>query len=124
MRPAGFGLVALAFLASCESSVDRQRAAICRRAVPALAPPGSAVKILRIGAGPTPDALRVDYAVTGQTTQAARQRWLVCGFGPGAGLLAVATEHGPMNGAALYLLKRYYLDTPEALSADPGGGAP
>lgn len=124
MRRAGFGLLALLALAACESSVDRQRATACRRAVPALAPAGTTPKILRIGTGPTPDDLRVDYAVTGPATRAARQRWVVCGFGPGAELLAVTTENGPLNGAALYLLKHYYLDTPEAAAADPGSGGP
>ncbi|MCJ2081110.1 hypothetical protein [Methylobacterium sp. J-090] len=124
MKPARFGLLALLALTACESSVDRQRATTCRRAVPALAPPGTIPKVLRIGAGPTPDDLRVDYAVTGPSTQAARQRWIVCGFGPGAELLAVTTEHGPLSGAALHLLKHYYLDTPEAAAADPGSGGP
>ena len=124
MKRRVLGLVALLALTACESSIDRQRATTCRRAVPALAPPGTAVKILRIGAGPTPDDLRVDYAVTGQATLAARQRWVTCGFGPGAELLAVTTEQGPMNGAALHLLKHFYLDTPEAMAADPGVGAP
>jgi hypothetical protein len=29
-----------------------------------------------------------------------------------------------MNGAALYLLKQFYLDTPDAAAADPGATAP
>lgn len=124
MRRVGFGLAALALLAACESSVDRQRATLCRRAVPALAPQGTVPKILRVGSGPTHADLRVDYAVTGQATQAARQRWIVCGFGQGAELLTVITEHRPLNGAALYLLKQYYLNTPEAAAADPGASAP
>ncbi|KQP40974.1 hypothetical protein ASF49_19565 [Methylobacterium sp. Leaf104] len=107
-------------LAACESSVDRQRALICRRAVPALAPPDTAVRLLRIGAGATPDDVRVDYAVAGRPGQAARQRWVTCRFGPGAELLGLATEGGPVNGARLFLLRQYYLDTPEAAAADPG----
>jgi len=124
VKPARFGLAVLLGLTACASSVDRQRATTCRRAVPALAPPGTSVRILRIGSGATPDALRVDYAVAGQTPLAARQRWVTCGFGPGAELLSVETEQGPMNGAALYLLKHFYLDTPEAVAADPGAAKP
>ncbi|MCJ2047375.1 hypothetical protein MKK58_22950 [Methylobacterium sp. J-078] len=108
-------------LGACESSVDRQRAMICRRAVPALAPPDTEIRLLRIGAGATPDEIRVDYAVAaGRPGQAARQRWVSCRFGPGAELLGLATEGGPVNGARLFLLRQYYLDTPEAAAGDPG----
>jgi hypothetical protein len=116
------GLVALLGLAACESSVDRQRAAICRRVVPALAPPDTSLKLLRVATGATYDEVRVDYAVSGRPGQAARQRWVACGFGPGAELLSLATEGGPVNGASLYLLRHYYLDTPEGAAADPGAG--
>jgi hypothetical protein len=121
LRIALAGGVALLGLAGCESSVDRQRAMICRRVVPALAPSETAVKLLRIGAGATPDELRVDYAVAGRPGQAARQRWVTCRFGPGAELLGLATEAGPVNGARLFLLRHYYLETPEAAAADLGG---
>ena len=116
----GVALLGFFTLGGCESSVDRQRALICRRVVPALAPPETAVKLLRIGAGATPDELRVDYAVAGRPGQAARQRWVTCRFGPGAELLGLATEGGPVNGARLFLLRHYYLETPEAAAADPG----
>jgi hypothetical protein len=124
VTPARLGLAALLVLTACEGSVDRQRATTCRRAVPALAPAGTTVRILRIGMGATPDQLRVDYAVAGQATLAARQRWVTCGFGPGAELLVVSTEQGPMTGAALHLLKHFYLDTPEAEAADPDTAKP
>lgn len=114
---------ALLGLGACESSVDRQRAMICRRAVPALAPPDAEVRLLRIGSGATPDEIRVDYAVAGRSGQAARQRWVSCRFGPGAELLGLATEGGPVNGARLFLLRQYYLDTPEAAADDPGSRA-
>lgn len=117
-------LVTVLALSACESSVDRQRAMICRRVVPALAPPETRVKLLRVGSGTTLDELRVDYAVSGRSGQAARQRWVVCGFGPGAELLNLTTESGPLNGASLYLLRHYYLDTPDAAAADPGGVPP
>lgn len=124
MTPARFGIAVLLALNGCASSVDGQRTTTCRRAVPALAPPGTSVRILRIGTGATPNELRVDYAAVGQATVAARQRWVTCGFGPGAELLSVATEQGPINGAVLYLLKHFYLDTPEAEAADPLAAKP
>ncbi len=107
-------------LSACESSVDRQRAEICRRAVPALgavrgesqAPARRGRHQGRRGAGRLHG-----FRAPGQT---GRQRWVACGFGPGAELLALATEGGPVGGANLYLLRHYYLDTPEAAAADPG----
>lgn len=112
-------LIALT-LSACESSVVRQRAEICRRAVPALAPPGASLRLLRVGAGTRADEVRVDYMAFGRPGQTGRQRWVACSFGPGAELLALATEGGPVGGANLYLLRHYYLDTPEAAAADPG----
>ena len=126
MRPAagliaGFLAAILAGLGACSSSVDRQRAATCRRAVPALAPPGAAVTVLRVGDGPIADSVRIDYGI-GQRD--GRQRWVVCSFATGAVLTGVATERGPLSGAALYMLRHYYLDTADALAADPAGPHP
>ncbi|WP_264048709.1 hypothetical protein [Methylobacterium flocculans] len=118
-------LAALALgLGACESSVDRQRATICRRVVPAVAPSQAGIRLLRVGTGAHADEVRVDYAVSGRPGQAARQRWVACGFGPGAELLGLSTESGPVSGASLYLLRHYYLDTPEAAAADPAARNP
>lgn len=92
--------------------------------MPALAPPGASLKLLRVGAGTKADEVRVDYLAFGRLGQTGRQRWVTCGFGPGAELLTLATEGGPVGGANLYLLRHYYLDTPEAAAADPGRGTP
>lgn len=121
MKPAA-GLLAaiLVGLGACASSVDRQRATTCRRAVPALAPPGAAVTVLRVGPGAVGDSVRIDYGL-GQ--RGGRQRWVVCSFGTGAVLTGIATEHGPLSGAALYLLRHYYLDTTDAVAADPAGSS-
>ncbi|KQQ18076.1 hypothetical protein ASF53_06865 [Methylobacterium sp. Leaf123] len=113
---AGFG---------CDTSLDARRAMLCRRAVPALAPPGAEIDLLRVGSGASRDSVRVDYRLTGGTgalpkAEATRPRFLICHFGPGDELNAVTTDQGPVNGASLYLLRRYYLTTPEAEAADPG----
>ncbi|MDR7039250.1 MULTISPECIES: hypothetical protein [Methylobacterium] len=101
-------------LAACESAVQHQRITLCRRAVPALVPGETDMRILRVGAGPAPDSVRVDYA-TGP-----RPHTALCRFNAGAELIAVTHDGTALNGAALYLLKRYYLDTPDAEAADPG----
>ncbi|WP_336488047.1 hypothetical protein [Methylobacterium nigriterrae] len=100
-------------LAACESSVQRQRVALCRRSVPALAPGETELRLLRAGSGAEPDSVRVDY------TLGPRPHWALCRFNAGAELVGITTDRGRLNGAALYLLKRYYLDTPDAEAADP-----
>ena len=110
---AGALLGFLTGLAACESAVERQRVTLCRRAVPALAPTETDLAVLRAGAGPAPDTVRVDYRV------GSRPRWALCRFNAGAELVGITTDQGHLNGAALYLLKRYYLDTPDAEANDP-----
>ncbi|MFD0934142.1 hypothetical protein ACFQ12_02955, partial [Methylobacterium trifolii] len=83
--------------------------------VPALVQGESGAQVLRVGPGSAPDSVRVDYAV-GQ-----RRHWLLCRFNPGADLTGVTTDRSTLTGASLYLLKRYYLDTPDAERADPVG---
>lgn len=116
---AGIALL-IAAPAGCGTGLDTARATTCRRALPALVPPDATVEILRIGGGPAADSVRVDYRLTGRPEAAAKARWIVCGFRPGEGLASVDTESGPVSGASVYLLRRYYLDTPEAAAADPG----
>lgn len=112
---AGFG---------CDTATDRHREALCRRALPALAPEGTSARLLRVGPGSGPGSVRVDYRLAGADGallkgEEGRVRFLACAFGPGTEMTALATERGPVNGASLYLLRRYYLETPEAEAADP-----
>ena len=112
---AGFG---------CDTALDARRATLCRRAVPALAPPGAEIDLLRVGSGASRGSVRVDYRLAGADGallkgEEARVRFLRCAFGPGTEMTALTTERGPVNGASLYLLRRYFLDTPEAEAADP-----
>ncbi|WP_375465609.1 hypothetical protein [uncultured Methylobacterium sp.] len=113
MRRRAATLVVLAGLGACESAVQQQRLAICRRAVPALASPDGPVRVLRAGAGAPPDSVRVDYA------SGTRQHWALCRFNAGAILTGISTDRTTLSDASLYLLKRYYLDTPDAARADP-----
>ncbi len=102
-------------LAACENTVQRQRAATCRRALPAVAEAGRELRLLRVGTGAVPDSVRVDYA------DGRRPHWILCRFGPGTDLVGLTTEKETLTGAALYMLKRFYLDTPDAAVGDPGG---
>ena len=101
-------------LAACENTVQRQRAALCRRAVPAIGETEPDLRLLRVGTGPASDTVRVDY-LAGR-----RQHWALCRFGIGTELVGVTTDRANLTGASLYMLKRFYLDTPDAAEADPG----
>jgi hypothetical protein len=99
-------------LVACQDTLRRERVAICRRALPAVAPePG--IRLLRAAPGPAADTVRVDYLDGGH------QHWLTCRFDAGSTLLALATESDSLSGPALYMLKRFYLDTPDAVAGDP-----
>lgn len=119
MRPAHRWLLAgaiaagfVAGLATCDTNQHRERVAICRRALPAVAPE-SGTRLLRAGPGPTADTVRVDYV------DGSRPHWLTCRFDAGSTLLALTTEGRSLSGPALYMLKRFYLDTPDAAAGDP-----
>ncbi|WP_267360488.1 hypothetical protein [Methylobacterium sp. GC_Met_3] len=121
MRPAHRWLLAAAIaagflggLATCDDNRRRERVATCRRALPAVAPEAG-IRLLRAAPGSTPDTVRVDYL------DGHRQHWLTCRFDGGSTLLALATESSTLSGPALYMLKRFYLDTPDATAADPAG---
>jgi hypothetical protein len=120
--------LALGWLAAgfgCDTATDAHRAALCRRALPALAPEGTTARLLRVGPGSGPRSVRVDYRLADADGvllkgEEARLRFLACAFGPGTEMTALTTERGPVNGASLYLLRRYFLETPDAEAADPG----
>jgi branched-chain amino acid transport system permease protein len=73
--------------------------------------------------------VRIDFRVRRDGLPDA-SRFAVCRFADGglsggrSDLVAITTDSGPISGAALYLLKRYYLDTREGVAGDPGPGEP
>ena len=120
-------LLAIAFLAlltSCAPSVDAEQARACRRAIPALNRDG-AVRVLRTAPGPEPASLRIDYEVR-RDDRPPLSRRITCRFaGEGlaaskADIVGLSTERETLSGAALYLLRRYYIDTPDGVAGDPG----
>ena len=120
-------LLALCLLSACGISIDADQARVCRSTLPALNP-GAVVTVERVREGPAPRTLRVDY-VAQHPDRPALERHAVCQFAAEglaankADLVGLDTEEGPMSGASLYLLKRYYLDTPEGAAGDPGSRA-
>jgi branched-subunit amino acid ABC-type transport system permease component len=117
-------LWSLSLLTACGLSVDAEQARVCRSTLPALNP-GAAITVERIQTGPAARSLRVDYLAR-YPDRPILERFAICqfvaeGLSPNkAELTGLATELGPVSGASLYLLKRYYLETPEGTAGDPG----
>ncbi|GJE19146.1 hypothetical protein [Methylobacterium marchantiae] len=106
-------LGSILFLAGCDSSIDRQRVTTCRRTLPALVATDLDPRLLHVGRGSAPESVRVDYAIGN------RPHRIDCLFDDGAGLIGIRLDHKAVTGGALFMLKRYYLDTPDAEASDP-----
>jgi branched-subunit amino acid ABC-type transport system permease component len=130
MRRACLILLTL-LLASCGRSVDSEQVRLCRLALPALHPEGTALREIRI----TPVALgksgvRIDYAAR-EPGAASAVHFAACGF---AGttfererleLEVVETEAGLLGEARLLYLKRFWLPAAESEAPRvPQGGLP
>ena len=122
-RPAACLLI-LSLLTACGLSIDSEQTRVCRSTLPALNP-GAVIAVERVRAGPVARSLRVDY-IAQYPDRPVLERFAICqfaaeGLSPNkAELTGLGTEEGPLSGASLYMLKRYYLDTPEGAAGDPG----
>ncbi|KMO34904.1 hypothetical protein ACQVP2_31735 [Methylobacterium aquaticum] len=116
-------LAALASVTACAGSPDAEQARICRRALPTLVPSGARVTVLREAAGPQERSIRIDFSQE-REGRSPLPRYAVCQFSGlnRTDLSGLTSDRGPVGGAALYLLKHYYLDTPDAAVAEPGAG--
>ncbi len=125
-RPARAALVAgLTLALSGCAVVDADQARLCRSALPAVEDEGGRIEVIRTAGGPEARSLRIDYRTLrdGRTVT----RYAICRFADGTGrveLSGITTDRGPVSGARLYMLNRYYLDTPEGVAGDPGPGDP
>jgi branched-chain amino acid transport system permease protein len=127
LRKRYLGVLAGAFLAlaGCEGAMNEDEVRMCRMTIPALNPPGSDIRITRTTPERRDREIRVYYTVS-REGEGMRRRYVRCRFSPTPrsqiepDLEALATESGPVTGASLYLMKRYWLRTPEAFEADPG----
>ncbi|MDB5559666.1 MAG: hypothetical protein JWQ36_2600, partial [Enterovirga sp.] len=108
---------------------DAEQVRVCRMAVPALEPAGTRIALSGARRGEEPNTVRLDYRASlsggGGADRFVLCRFLAEGLSPNkADLAGVRTDRGEIAPATVYLLKRYYLDTPEALASDPGPGDP
>ncbi len=114
-------------LAGCAFGVDGDQLRICRSTLPALNP-GLAITVTGAQPGPEKRSIRVEYTVE-RIDRAPVERWVICQFASDSltarkgELTGLSTEDGPISGASLYLMKHYYLDTPEGMAGDPGSAA-
>lgn len=120
--------------AACAQPLDETRVSLCRMSLPALNPPGSDIRIVRVQAGEGERSIRIDYMISNaplpgpqaRATSGPRRAFIECGFSPvpfseiEPRLESIVTEAGPVSGASVYLLQRFWLRTPEAVAADPG----
>ncbi|WP_134499548.1 branched-chain amino acid ABC transporter permease [Microvirga pakistanensis] len=132
MRGAGFlgawrpiaCLAGLFLLAACGLTIDADQARVCRSTLPALNP-GATVTVQRIEDGPAARSITILYSAQ-YPDRPPLDRYAICTFAAEglaldkAELTGLATEEGPVSGASLYILKHYYLNTPEGVAADPG----
>ena len=108
-------------VAACAASLDVDQARICRILIPALNDEGAALSILTQRS----DDNTVSIVYGAATREQTRQRHLACTFqgGPQSAdhlaLSTVATEAGPLTESELFMLQRFWLETPEATFADP-----
>lgn len=117
----------MALLGACALSVDAEQARVCRMTLPALNAPAARILVERAQPGPGERTLRVDYRAEREGASPQR-RWVVCrfaaeGLSPNkAELVGIITERGPLSGASVFLLKRFYVESPEGVAGDPGPG--
>ncbi|WP_243368409.1 branched-chain amino acid ABC transporter permease [Microvirga solisilvae] len=120
-------LAGFCLLAACSWTIDADQARVCRSTLPALNP-GAVISVQRIQKGPSAQSLHVHYTAQ-YPDRPPLDRDAICTFAAAglalnkADLIGLATEEGPISGASLYLLKQYYLQTPEGIAADPGSPA-
>jgi branched-chain amino acid transport system permease protein len=111
-------LLLISCLLGC-AYVDEDQARLCRIALPALEPAGSRIAVERAEAAER--GVRIVYRVT-DASGLRREAFAECRFALGRpkDLEAIRTDRGEVPGATVYLLRRYYVDTPDGVAADPG----
>jgi branched-chain amino acid transport system permease protein len=91
---------------------DAEQIRLCRLTLPALQTASARTDIVRV-AGLGERGIRIDYWSRPLADHEVR-RFVICRFGAGTArypeLTELATESGPISGAALYLLKNFHLN--------------
>jgi branched-chain amino acid transport system permease protein len=120
-------MLALALLAACGLTVDAEQARVCRLALPALNADGGRITVTRTAPWLEAYSIRIEYRVERENAPPL-ERYVICRFAAEglsankADLIGLSTETGPVAGSTVYLLKRFYIDSPEGVAGDPGPG--
>lgn len=121
--PAATVLLALLALGGCAWRLDPDEMRLCRTALPALEAGASEIRVTAI-AGPRRHSVRIDYEAV-KPSGLPVAGFALCDFAaarPAVGppdLVRLATRAGEVSGASLFLLKHYYIETPDSLMAAP-----
>ncbi|MEW9304972.1 MULTISPECIES: branched-chain amino acid ABC transporter permease [Labrys] len=113
-------------LASCRDSLDPQEIRICRQTLPAVALDADGLTVTAVTPASPPFKIRIDYRTLHQGRSSNHS--VFCAFGPSPPdnrfieLSALAADGRAFAAWKLHLLKRYWLERPEAALADPGPG--
>lgn len=113
----------LTVLAGCSAWPDAYEARTCRTIVPAINPPGSTIDVRHTAELPQGGGVEVNYMVRAPDA-ALRERRIVCRFSPGnsgAGdrLAEIWSDGQRVGDVRLAILQRFWLQSPDALAADP-----
>lgn len=110
-------LGALALAVTGCRPVDPDQARICRIAAVGIEAPGSRIGVRRTS--PAEAGVEIGYEFRDGAREAHR---LVCRFGPASrsDLVGLARDGREVAGATVYLLRHYFIETPEGVAADPG----
>jgi branched-subunit amino acid ABC-type transport system permease component len=127
VKAAGLAVLLLvaALVAGCAPSLDPDQIRICRQTLPALNPDNATFRILRSAPLPQGDGVAITYEATG-TRSPRRDHIVACRFAASKlqahqQILTMVSDDGePLGPASLYMLRRFWLNTPDAAMADPG----
>jgi branched-chain amino acid transport system permease protein len=114
-------------LGACGLAVDAEQARVCRLALPALNAGDGRIMITRTAPWLEAYSIRIEYRVEREDAPPL-ERYVICRFAAEglsankADLVGLSTEAGPVAGSTVYLLKRFYIDSPEGVAGDPGPG--
>jgi branched-chain amino acid transport system permease protein len=114
-------------LGACGLSVDAEQARVCRLALPALNVGAGPITLTRTTPWLEAHSMRIEYRVEREGASPL-ERYVICRFAAEglsankADLIGLSTEAGPVAGSTVYLLKRFYIDSPEGVAGDPGPG--
>lgn len=115
-------LLAPLFLIGGGTGADQEQGRLCRMLLPALVPEQEGIRVLGTARGPG-SSMALDFKAGPEPT---RMRRLTCRFG-GIGysaakrdLITVTLDGEALGEAALYFLKQGWLESAEAITADPG----